>query len=156
MNWRPSSPTRVAGAGRPRRTETLDASRPVRYHPAVPSPTSPIERLRDSCLSLPEAYEKQSHGEPTFWVGKRMFATFADAANHHGGGRHAVWCKSDFVTQDLLVRSAPDRYYIPPYVGPSGWLGIYLDRRPSWKAVEERLQAAYLLVAPKRLAAALR
>jgi len=55
---------------------------------------SPIDRLRTICIALPEAYEKTSHGEPTFRVRKKMFAMFADAGNHHGGGRHAAWCKA--------------------------------------------------------------
>lgn len=112
---------------------------------------SPIDRLRAVCLSLPETFEKTSHGEPTFWVRKRMFATFADAGNHHGGGRHAVWCKATHMTQQLLVSRSPDRYFVPPYVGPSGWVGIYLDRSPEWREVAERLGESYRLAAPKRL-----
>ncbi|HEY6360520.1 MAG TPA: MmcQ/YjbR family DNA-binding protein [Vicinamibacterales bacterium] len=112
---------------------------------------SPIDRLRAVCLSLPETFEKTSHGEPTFWVRKRMFATFADAGNHHGGGRHAVWCKATHMTQQLLVSRSPDRYFVPPYVGPSGWVGIYLGRSPEWREVAERLGESYRLAAPKRL-----
>ena len=97
----------------------------------------------------------QAHGEPTFRVRNKMFATFADASNHHGRGRHAVWCKSDFVTQELLVTRSPDRYFVPAYVGPSGWVGIYLDRKPDWAEVSERLRQSYLMVAPKRLIAAM-
>ena len=107
--------------------------------------TSPIERIRRLCLALPGTWEKVSHGEPTFWVRKTMFATFADAANHHGAGRHAVWCKATHVTQDLLVRQDPARYFRPPYVGPSGWVGVYLDRRPNWAQVAERLTHAHEL-----------
>jgi hypothetical protein len=139
----------------------------VRFHylppdtsPRVPSrgrrptmPASPIERLRRTCLAFPEAYEKVSHGEPTFWVGKKMFASFADASNHHGAGRHAVWCKTTHLNQDLLVSRSPDRYFVPPYVGPSGWVGIYLDRHPAWTDVAERLRESYRLVAPSRLLA---
>jgi predicted DNA-binding protein (MmcQ/YjbR family) len=110
----------------------------------------PIARLRRLCLALPDAWEKVSHGEPTFWVGKRMFASFANAVNHHGAGRHAVWCKASHVTQSLLVARAPDRYFRPPYVGPSGWIGIYLDRDPDWAEVKERLQHAHELAASPR------
>jgi predicted DNA-binding protein (MmcQ/YjbR family) len=108
---------------------------------------SPLGRLRRLCLPLPDAWEKVSHGEPTFWVGKKMFAMFANAANHHGAGRHAVWCKATHVTQDLLVARAPDRYFRPPYAGPSGWIGIYLDRQPDWTEVAERLRHAHELAA---------
>jgi hypothetical protein len=114
---------------------------------------SPIERLRQTCLAFPEVYEKVSHGEPTFWVGKKMFASFADASNHHGAGRHAVWCKATHLDQDLLVSRSPDRHFVPPYVGPSGWVGMYLDRRPAWSDVAERLRESYRLVAPSRLLA---
>ena len=75
------------------------------------------------CLALPDAWEKVSHGEPTFWVGKKMFASFANAANHHGAGRHAVWCKVTHVTQDLRSRVLLSEYFRPPYFGPSGWIG---------------------------------
>ena len=118
-------------------------------------PRSPLPRLRKACLALPEAYEKLSHGEPTFWAGKKMFASFADASNHHGNGRHAVWVKSTHVTQDMLVTRWPERYFVPPYVGVSGWVGIHLDGRTDWDAVAERLRDGYRLVAPKKLLAAL-
>lgn len=114
-------------------------------------PASPLDRVRATCLQLPETWEKVSHGEPTFWVGKKMFASFANAANHHGGGRHAVWCKATPLTQELLVARAPERYFVPPYVGPSGWVGVYLDRRPRWSEVAGRLRDSWRLVAPRRL-----
>ena len=70
--------------------------------PVYPTTASdPLERVRRICLGLPGAWEKLSHGEPTFWVGKRMFAMLANAGNHHGAGRHAVWCKGAFVTAGL-------------------------------------------------------
>lgn len=110
----------------------------------------PVDRLRRLCLALPEAREKVSHGEPTFWVGTKMFASFANAANHHGAGRHAVWCKATSVTQDLLLHRDPQRYFRPPYVGPSGWVGVYLDRRPNWAQVAERLAHAHQLAATRK------
>jgi hypothetical protein len=106
---------------------------------------TPIHKLRELCLAMPDTWEKVSHGEPTFWVGKRMFASFADAGNHHGAGRHAVWCKATHTTQDMLVSRAPGRYFVPPYAGPSGWVGIYLDRRPPWSEIAERLAHSYEL-----------
>ena len=82
---------------------------------------------------VPETWEKVSHGEPTFWVHKRMFAMFASARNHHGAGRDAVWCKAVHMTQEMVVSRWPDRYFVPPYCGVAGWFGIYLDRRPDWR-----------------------
>lgn len=116
----------------------------------VATARSPLNRLRRVCLALPDAWEKVSHGEPTFWVGKKMFATFASKANHHGAGRDAVWCKATHVTQDLLIARSPERYFAPPYVGASGWVGIYLDDAPDWSEVEDRLRHAHELAAPAR------
>jgi predicted DNA-binding protein (MmcQ/YjbR family) len=105
----------------------------------------PLERLRTLCLALPDTWEKVSHGEPTFWVGKRMFASFANANNHHGAGRYAVWCHATHTTQHLLVAQFPERYFVPAYAGVAGWVGIYLDRRPKWSEVAERLASAHSL-----------
>jgi hypothetical protein len=111
---------------------------------------SPLNRLRRVCLALPNAWEKVSHGEPTFWVGKKMFATFASKANHHGAGRDAVWCKATHVTQDLLVGRSPERYFAPPYVGASdGWVFISTTR-PTGPRSRDRLRHAHELAAPLR------
>ena len=114
---------------------------------------SPVEHVRSVCLSFPEAHEVEAWGEPTFRVKNKMFAMYANAATHHGGGRPSVWVKSTLVNQDLLVRWQPARYFVPPYVGPSGWIGIYLDKRPSWKTIADILRDAYLLILPKKLRA---
>ena len=43
---------------------------------------------------------------------------------------------------------------MPPYVGPKGWIGIYLDgRRLDWGEVEHLIEQSYQLVAPRRPAA---
>lgn len=114
---------------------------------------SPLARLRRLCLALPEAHEVSAWGEPTFRVRNKMFATFASASNRHGRGRHAAWVKALPVNQDLLVRSAPQRVFVPPYVGPSGWIGLYLDEVADWGEVERLPQEGYTLVAPRRLLA---
>ena len=125
----------------------------VRLRPA--SAGQALDRLRALSLALPETWEKVSHGEPTFWVHKRMFAMFASARNHHGAGRDAVWCKAVHMTQEMVVSRWPDRYFVPPYCGVTGWFGIYLDRRPDWREVADRLEGSYRLVAPRRLLTAL-
>ena len=76
---------------------------------------------------------------------------YANAANHHGGGRPAVWCKAAPGNQEVMVKAAPERFFVPPYVGPSGWVGIWLDRRADWGELAQLLSDAYRLVAPKRL-----
>ncbi len=116
-------------------------------------PASPLPRLRKVCLALPEAHEVEAWGEPTFRVKNKLFAMYADAKNHHGKGRHAVWCKAAPGNQALMIQAAPDRFFVPPYVGPFGWVGIWLDRKTDWKELKELLRDGYRLVAPKKLAA---
>lgn len=114
---------------------------------------TPLEQLRSICLALPEAHEVEAWGEPTFRVKNKLFAMFASWDTHHGAGRPSVWVKSTHVNQDLLVRGEPRRFFVPPYVGPSGWVGIYLDKRPKWKEIAEILRDAYMLIAPKKVRA---
>lgn len=111
----------------------------------------PLARLRKLCLALPEAQEVEAWGEPTFRVRNRLFAMYADAGKHHGGGRTAAWCKAAPENQRLMVAAAPDRFFVPPYVGPSGWIGIWLDQKVDWSELEELLRDGYAMVAPKRL-----
>lgn len=99
--------------------------------------------LRTLCLALPDAFEKLSHGEPTFFVKKRSFAMFANANNHHGRGRHGVWIKAAPGRQARAVRADPARFFVPPYVGPSGWVGVYLDKRTRWDELADILRDAH-------------
>jgi predicted DNA-binding protein (MmcQ/YjbR family) len=114
-------------------------------------PASPLDRLRKICLALPEAHEVIAWGEPTFRVRNKLFAMYASGNNHHGAGRNAVWCKATRIDQELLIRADSNRFFSPPYVGPSGWVGIYLDGKPDWDAIAAQLQDAYRLIAPKKL-----
>ena len=116
-------------------------------------PPSPLVRLRRLCLLLPEAQEVEAWGAPTFRVKNKMFAMYAAAENHHGGGRPAVWCNATLDNQALMVRPRPDRFFVPPYVGPTGWVGVWLDRRVAWEELAEFLSDSYRMVAPKRLLA---
>lgn len=102
---------------------------------------APFERIRKLCLSLPETAETLSHGSPTFWVKKRTFLAFAD--NHHGDGRVAVWCNAADGAQEILVGSDPDNFFIPPYVGKGGWIGMRIDRGLPWSTVTSVVKDAY-------------
>ena len=113
-------------------------------------PASPLPRLRTICLALPNATEVEAWGEPTFRYGK-IFAMYASSANHHGGGRDAVWLKAAPGNQALMVRDRPDRFFVPPYVGPSGWIGVWLDKRPPWKEIAELVEESWRLIAPKKV-----
>ena len=84
----------------------------------------------------------------------KLFAMYADAGNHHGDGRPAVWCKAAPGNQELMVRAAPTRFLVPPYVGPSGWVGVWLDRGADWAELAGLLRDGWELVAPRRLVAA--
>lgn len=114
-------------------------------------PPRQLTRLRKLCLALPEAHEVEAWGEPTFRVRNKLFAMYASASTHHGSGRPAVWCKAGPGNQGVMVRAAPDRFFVPPYVGPSGWIGVWLDGAVDWAELEDLLRDSYALVAPKRL-----
>jgi len=113
-------------------------------------PPAPVARLRRLCLALPEAHEVEAWGSPTFRVRNKLFAMYASPSDHHGAGRPAVWCKAGPGNQALMVQADPRRFFVPPYVGPSGWIGVYLDGPVDWPELTELLRDSYDLTAPKR------
>ena len=107
----------------------------------------PLEHLRQIIGALPETSEKLSHGSPTWWGGKRTFASY-----HSGGydeGREGVWIKAEDGAQEALIDASPARFYRPKYVGPSGWVGVRLEG-VDWEELRVLLVDGYRLVAPKR------
>jgi predicted DNA-binding protein (MmcQ/YjbR family) len=111
-----------------------------------------LSRLRAICLALPEAREKISHGEPAWFAGKGK--VFAMLDNHHHGAEHvSVWLPAGLGGQEALIESDPKRFFRPPYVGPSGWVGVVLDTKPDWKQVAWLVEQAYRVVARPRLVA---
>ncbi|MFI6478905.1 MmcQ/YjbR family DNA-binding protein [Nonomuraea sp. NPDC050663] len=111
----------------------------------------PLEELRRRCMAMPEATERVSHGEPTWFVrGKKTFVMYAD---HHHDDRLAFWCAAPPGVQEELIAEDPEHYFRPPYVGHRGWLGVYLDVEVDWKEVGEIVADAYRCVAPKTLVA---
>ena len=114
-----------------------------------------LERIREICLGLPETSERPSHGAPTFFVrGKRAFLMVL--VDHHGDGRFAIWCAAGDGVQGLLVGSDPERFFVPPYVGHRGWLGVRLDRGLAWEEIAGIAEDAYAEVAPASLMEAAR
>jgi len=109
---------------------------------------TPVDRLRAICMALPGTTEKISHGEPTWHAGGRMFAQLDD--HHHGADRLAVWLAAGLGDQEALVKSDPKRFFVPPYVGVRGWVGVRIDGRPDWRRVETIIRDAYALVTAKR------
>lgn len=111
-----------------------------------------LERVRGICAALPAVTEKLSHGSPTFFA-KKSFVMFHD--DHHGDGRLAIWCAAPDGAQGLMVSSEPERFFVPPYVGHRGWLGLRLDVDVDWDEVAGVITEAYRHVAPARLIAEL-
>jgi hypothetical protein len=112
-----------------------------------------LKRVRAVCLALPETWEKEAWGAPTFRVKKKMFAMFAD--HHHNDGRTALWCHAAPDSQELLVKKDPQRFFVPPYVGPSGWIGIDL-KKIKIADLKDRVFEAYCMVAPEKLVDSIR
>jgi len=113
----------------------------------------PLDKLRELIFALPDTSEKLSHGAPTFWGGKKTFASFHD--NHHGDGRVALWLKLPLGAQQTLVEAQPEIFFVPPYVGPSGWVGVKLDGKVDWAMVATLLEDGFRSVAGKRAIALL-
>jgi len=109
-----------------------------------------IERLRAICLALPEAAEKETWGEATFRVPEKIFAMAGQS-----DGRPKMACKARPGLQSALVGNDPKRFYVPPYVGPKGWIGIYLGDGTDWDELADLVEESYRMTAPKRVAALL-
>ena len=109
-----------------------------------------LKRLRAVCLAFPEVSERFSHSAPSFFIReKKTLCMFVD--DHHGDGILGIWCPAFPGVQEEMVAAEPDRFFRPPYVGPSGWLGVRLDRDVDWEEVRLILTDSYRKVAPKTL-----
>lgn len=113
-----------------------------------------LARLRALCLGYPEAVERVSHDHPTWFAGRGpVFCSHHDTRDHDG--RVGLWCPAPRGEQEGLVDADPQRFFRPPYVGQRGWLGVRLDVEVDWEGVEDLVDEAYRLVAPRRLVARL-
>jgi predicted DNA-binding protein (MmcQ/YjbR family) len=110
-----------------------------------------LSRLRAICLALPQAEEREAWGDPTWRIKNRIFAM---QKGNYRGGRPSLWLKAQDGAQPVLVAADPGRFFVPPYVGGKGWIGIYLDGpRVDWDELKNLIRGSYRLIAPKRLAA---
>ncbi len=107
-----------------------------------------LAKLRDICLSLPEATEGEGVGAPTFRVRDKIFAM-----RHPAEGRPSLWFKAQRGVQETLVADDPQRYFVPPYVGHHGWVGTWLDIEVEWEWLRDWIEQSYSLTAPKKLIA---
>src|SRR5512138_1140508 len=133
------------------------AAKRTTSHPVMrrsPAEERLTDRVRKICLALPEANEKLSHGEPTWFAGKGKVFAMLDS-HHHGSPHLAVWLPHPLGAQEALIEADPARFFRPPYVGPSGWVGVILDTKPDWQMVQRMVRDAFAFVATKKLLAQL-
>ena len=107
-----------------------------------------LRRVQRICHALPETTEKISHGEPTFFVRKKVFVMFSN--NHHNDGHISVCVPAAIGIQAMLIERDPEKFYRPPYVGGAGWVGVELDR-VSDEELAFHIHEAWRLIAPKKL-----
>lgn len=111
-----------------------------------PRPSRFLRKVRTLIERLPETSEKLSHGAPTWWGGTKTFATYHDG--HYHDGVPAIWIKAPPGAQEALISAAPERFYRPKYLGPSGWVALRLTESTDWNEVDALLVEGYRLVAP--------
>jgi hypothetical protein len=117
-------------------------------------PSDDIEaRVRAISLALPEATEKLSHGSPAFFVKRQFVMLWADG--HHDDDFPHLWAAAPAGLQAAMVADDPRRFFVPPYVGSRGWVGMRLDGEVDWDLVASVCEDAYRTIAPKRLLARL-
>jgi predicted DNA-binding protein (MmcQ/YjbR family) len=110
-----------------------------------------LARLMKICLALPEAIQESAAQHATFLVRKATFAYYLN--NHHGDGIISVCCKVLPGDNEALVAAHPNKFYLPAYIGPRGWVALRLDVSGlDWNEVAELVLSSYQLIAPKRLA----
>jgi hypothetical protein len=112
---------------------------------------TPLDKVRQAALDLPETEEKLSHGQPTFFVAGKQFAQVRD--NHHGDGKTVVCVKtSSLDEQAMLLEQDPDTYSKPAYTHQAGWISINLaGETVDWDHVADRIAFSWELAAPRRL-----
>jgi predicted DNA-binding protein (MmcQ/YjbR family) len=108
-----------------------------------------LGRLREICLALPEAVERETWEVATFRVRDKIFAMQMGY-----DGRFGMTCKAPPGAQEVLVGAEPERFFLPPYVAHKGWIGVRLeDDDVDWDEVAGLVTESYRMTAPKRLAA---
>jgi predicted DNA-binding protein (MmcQ/YjbR family) len=107
-----------------------------------------LDQLRAPCPLFPKAVEAGGVGNPSFKVVDRIFAL-----QHGMDARPSLWFKARPGVQPALVATEPNRYFVPPYVGHHGWVGVCLDAEVDWAEVSDLVKESYRMTAPKRLLA---
>lgn len=110
-----------------------------------------LTRLRAICLALPDAEERETWGIATWRIRARIFCMWSVTDDAEA----ALWCKAPPGIQEMLVEAAPERFYVPPYVGHKGWIGVVLDASVDWNETAALVRRSWRMTAPRRLAAML-
>jgi hypothetical protein len=110
--------------------------------------------LRDVCLALPDVSEEGGIGNPSFKVRGKVFAMQhgadrSDPSQSHGPDP-SLWCKTKPGFRDVLLQARPETFFVPPYVGVHGWVGLWLDRDVDWQEVADLVEDSYRMTASKR------
>jgi hypothetical protein len=120
-----------------------------------PTQQDRLRTLTDICLALPETRREDKASHAAFLVGKKTFAYYLN--NHHGDNIISVCCKVLPGENQFLVQSAPQRFYLPAYIGPRGWIALRMDLATlNWTEVKELIRGSYIQTAPKRLVSLLK
>lgn len=101
------------------------------------------DTVRKLALALPDAIEQETWGTPTFRVRTKIFVMFSDE-------QREAWVKSTHDEQRALTQMDPETFFVPPYVGPSGWIGVRF-RTVDREEMRELITEAWRMTAPKRL-----
>lgn len=121
-------------------------------HPVVSTPRleAALERIRPIALAIPDVIEKRSHGVPTFFTAEgRKGRTFCSVHDEREWfeGRLCLWAAAAPGEQAALIEDGPERFFVPPYVGPRGWIGLRLDLPVTdWDEVAGVIEDAYSFV----------
>jgi hypothetical protein len=110
--------------------------------------------LREACLALPDVTEEGGVGNPSFKVRGKVFAMQhgadrSDSSRSHGPDP-SLWCKTRPGLREVLLESRPETFFVPPYVGVHGWVGLWLDGAVDWNEVADLVEDSYRLTASKR------
>lgn len=118
-------------------------------YPSLTVTPAKLKKIRQICLTLPQATEKEAWGDPTFRVRDKIFAM---QKGNFEGGRPSLVMKAALGVQEMLTSSRPKELFVPPHVGHKGWVGVYLDVDPvDWDLVSELVAESHRLIAPKTL-----
>jgi predicted DNA-binding protein (MmcQ/YjbR family) len=111
-----------------------------------------LQHITEISLGFPDAVLQYKGPHASYLVRNKVFAYYL--SNHHDDGIVGLNCKVLPGDNSALIRTDPVRFYMPPYVGPRGWVGLRLDvGEIDWNEVAELIQGSYQLTAPRRLAA---